>query len=314
MAADPAPVWRLDISIPASAVPAFEAALAELGGAVVTDATDAAESQAEVGLQVYLDAAPERPRLTALLAGAALLAGVQVPEAKVECLPDIDWVTESHKALPALQAGPIYVYGTHVGAPAPAGSIPILIEAGPAFGTGRHESTLGCLLALAGLAENRDLARDATGAPTWASAAALAAAPAAALDMGCGSGLLAIAIAKLWACPVRAVDNDPQAVRAAAGNAAANGVGGLVSARHGEGYDGAAFGVETRFDLIAANILAGPLKAMAPGLKHHLAPGGVAVLSGLLEDQADAVITAHAPLSLARRIPLGGWVTLVLEA
>ncbi len=291
-------VWRLDISIPAPAVTAFEAALAELGGAVVTDAPDAAETQAEVGLQVYLDVEPERPRLTALLAGAALLAGVQVPEARVERLPDIDWVTESHKALPAIQAGPFYVYGAHVGAPAPTGGIPILIEAGPAFGTGRHESTLGCLLALAGLAENRKPAR----------------APADALDMGCGSGLLAIAIAKLWACPVRAVDNDPQAVRAAAGNAAANGVGGLVSARHGEGYDAAAFGVEASFDLIAANILAGPLEAMAPDLKRYLAPGGVAVLSGLLEDQAGAVIAAHAPLSLARRIPLGGWVTLVLEA
>ncbi len=294
MAVDTAPVWRLDISIPAPAVTAFEAALAELGGAIVTDAPDAAETQAEVGLQVYLDAEPERPRLTALLAGAALLAGVRVPEVRVGRLPDIDWVTESHKALPAIQAGPFYVHGAHVSAPAPAGGIPILIEAGPAFGTGRHESTLGCLLALAGLAEIHK--------------------PADALDMGCGSGLLAIAIAKLWACPVRAVDNDPQAVRAAAGNAAANGVGGLVSARHGAGYDGPAFGAETRFDLIAANILAGPLKAMAPGLKRHLAPGGVAVLSGLLEDQADAVITAHAPLSLARRIPLGGWVTLVLEA
>ncbi len=294
MAVDPAPVWRLDIFIPAPAVAAFEAALAELGGAVATDAPDAAETQAEVGLQVYLDAEPERPRLTALLAGAALLAGVRVPEARVERLPDIDWVTESHKALPAIQAGPFYVYGAHVSAPAPAGGIPILIEAGPAFGTGRHESTLGCLLALAGLAEIHK--------------------PADALDMGCGSGLLAIAIAKLWACPVHAVDNDPQAVRAAAGNAVANGVGGLVSARQGEGYDAAAFGVEASFDLIAANILAGPLEAMAPDLKRHLAPGGVAVLSGLLEDQAGAVIAAHAPLSLARRIPLGGWVTLVLEA
>ena len=302
MAVDTAPVWRLDISIPAPAVTAFEAALAELGGAVVTDAPDAAETQAEVGLQVYLDAEPERPRLTALLAGAALLAGVRVPEARVGRLPDIDWVTESHKALPAIQAGPFYVHGAHVSAPAPAGGIPILIEAGPAFGTGRHESTLGCLLALAGLAEIHQPARAPARPPAWA------------LDMGCGSGLLAIAIAKLWACPVRAVDNDPQAVRAAAGNAVANGVGGLVSARQGEGYDAAAFGVEASFDLIAANILAGPLEAMAPDLKRHLAPGGVAVLSGLLEDQAGAVIAAHAPLSLARRIPLGGWVTLVLEA
>jgi ribosomal protein L11 methyltransferase len=137
--------------------------------------------------------------------------------------------------------------------------------------------------------------------------------------MGCGSGLLAIAIAKLWGCPVGAVDNDPEAVRAAAGNAAANGVGELVTARRGEGYQdealtGSALVPGARFDLIVANILAVPLQAMAPDLKRHLAPGGVAVLSGLLEDQAAAVIAAHAPLRLARRMPLGGWATLVLEA
>ncbi len=290
------PVWRLDLSIPAAAVPAFEAALAELGGAIATDApeVDAPEARAKVGLQVYLDAEPGRPQLAALLAGAALVAGVTVPEARVERLPDVDWVTESHQALPAIQAGPFYLHGAHVQEPAPPGAIPILIEAGPAFGTGRHESTLGCLLALGDLAKERKVAR--------------------ALDMGCGSGLLAIAMAKLWGCPLRAVDNDPQAVRAAAGNAAANGVGELVAARLGEGYDENALGTGARFDLIVANILAAPLRAMAPGLKRHLAPGGVAVLSGLLTDQADAVIAAHAPLRLARRLPLGGWVTLVLEA
>lgn len=298
MVADPerVPVWRLDLSIPAPAVPAFEAALAELGGAIVTDAP---EVQAEVRLQAYLDAEPERPRLTALLAGAALRAGVPVPATAIERLPVVDWVTESHRALPAIQAGPFYIHGAHVEEPAPDGAIPILIEAGPAFGTGRHESTLGCLLALADLAKDRR--------------------PLRALDMGCGSGLLAIAIAKLWGCPVGAVDNDPEAVRAAAGNAAANGVGELVTARRGEGYQDQALAAPAldagaRFDLIVANILAAPLQAMAPDLKRHLAPGGVAVLSGLLEDQAAAVIAAHAPLRLARRIRLGGWATLVFEA
>jgi ribosomal protein L11 methyltransferase len=276
---EPAPVWRLDVSIPGPAVPVFEAALAELGGAIVTDAP---EAQAEVRLQAYLDAEPQRPRLTALLAGAALRAGVPVPAAAIERLPDVDWVTESHQALPAIQAGPFYIHGAHVEEPAPDGAIPILIEAGPAFGTNHRR-------------------------------------PLRALDMGCGSGLLAIAIAKLWGCPVGAVDNDRSAVRAAAGNAAANGVGELVTARLGEGYrdealTGSALGPEARFDLIVANILAAPLQAMAPDLKRHLAPGGVAVLSGLLEDQAAAVIAAHAPLRLARHIRLGGWATLVLEA
>lgn len=286
-----APAWRVELLVAADAAPIFEAALAELGGAIGTEAPD---GRAVVTIQVYLNEAPARDRLTALLAAAALAAGVAVPEAAVARLPETDWVAESHKALPAIQVGPFYVHGAHVTEPAPEGSIPIRIEAGPAFGTGRHESTRGCLLALAELAKTRRVTR--------------------ALDMGCGSGLLAIAIAKLWGCAVLAVDNDPEAVRAAAGNAAANGVGDLVAARLGEGYGESALGAETGFDLIAANILAGPLRAMAPDLKRHLAPGGVAVLSGLLEDQAKAVLAAHAPLRLAHRIPLGGWATLVLEA
>lgn len=286
-----APAWRVELLVAADAAPIFEAALAELGGAIGTEAPD---GRAVVTIQVYLNEAPARDRLTALLAAAALAAGVAVPEAAVARLPETDWVAESHKALPAIQVGPFYVHGAHVTEPAPEGSIPIRIEAGPAFGTGRHESTRGCLLALAELAKTRRVTR--------------------ALDMGCGSGLLAIAIAKLWGCAVLAVDNDPEAVRAAADNAAANGVGDLVAARLGEGYGESALGAETGFDLIAANILAGPLRAMAPDLKRHLAPGGVAVLSGLLEDQAKAVLAAHAPLRLAHRIPLGGWATLVLEA
>ena len=302
MSAQHVATWRIDLSVPAPAVPIFEAALAELGGAVATDAPGGAPEEGAVAIQVYLGEEPGPARLTALLAAAALAGGVDLPEAAVERLPETDWVAESHKALPAIEVGPFYLHGAHVTEAPPGGSIPIRIEAGPAFGTGRHESTRGCLLALADLAETRNPARVPTCAPTCA------------LDMGCGSGLLAIAIAKLWACPVLAIDSDPEAVRAAAGNAAANGVADLVAARLGEGYDRAALGAEARFEVIVANILAGPLKAMAPDLKRYLEPGGVAVLSGLLADQADAVTAAHAPLALARRLPLGDWVTLVLEA
>ena len=241
----------------------------------------------------YQSEEPDRARLTALLAVAALAAGTPVPEFAIERLPETDWVAESRKALPPIQAGPFTLYGAHVAEPPPAGSIPILIEASTAFGTGRHESTRGCLLALAGLAEDRGVGR--------------------ALDMGCGSGVLAIAMAKLWSCPVTAIDLDAQAVRVARENAAANGVGDLVQAHRGRGYRCAAIGRDTRFDLVAANILAGPLGDMAPELVRHLAPGGAALLSGLLAGQDEGVLDAHAPLRLIRRIALGDWVTLVLE-
>ena len=285
-----APVWRIGLVAPADALPAFEAALAEFGGALVSDAPEAGDP---VALQLYLTEEPARERVTALLAAASLAAGIAFPGFDIERLPETDWVAASREALPAIRAGPFYLYGAHVSAPPPAGSIPVLIEAGAAFGTGRHESTRGCLLALGDLAEERRIAR--------------------ALDMGCGSGVLAIAIAKLWACPVAAVDNDAGAVRAARDNAAANGVGGLVRARLGEGFGGAAIARGAGFDLIVANILAAPLRAMAPALLRHLAPGGAAVLSGLLADQEREVLEGYAPLALRRRIALGDWVTLVLE-
>ncbi|MEE8499962.1 MAG: 50S ribosomal protein L11 methyltransferase [Kiloniellales bacterium] len=291
MAEGQGPAWRVGLAVPPAALPAFEAALAELGGAL---AIDEPRGSARVPISVYLTEAPDRARLTALLAAAALASGLPVPEAAIERLPATDWVAESRKALPAIAIGPFYLYGAHVSAPPPAGAIPILIEAGPAFGTGRHESTRGCLLALADLAAARRVMR--------------------ALDLGCGSGVLAIAIAKLWACPVLAVDSDPQALGVARDNAAANGVGGLVEARLGEGFDGAAIGPDARFDLVVANILAEPLRAMAPDLMRRLAPGGVAVLSGLLTGQDQAVLEAHAPHKLVRRIALGDWVTLVLSA
>ncbi len=289
MAERQGPAWRVGLAVPADAVPAFEAALAELGGALTIDEP---QGPAPVPISVYLTEAPDRARVTALLAAAALGAGAPVPDIAIERLPETDWVAASREALPAIQAGPFYLYGAHVSAPPPAGSIPVLIEAGAAFGTGRHESTRGCLLALGNLAEQRRVAR--------------------ALDMGCGSGVLAIAIAKLWACPVAAVDNDAVAVRAARDNAAANGVGGLVRARLGEGFGGAAIARDDGFDLIVANILAAPLSAMAPALLRHLAPGGVAVLSGLLAEQEREVLESYAPLSLRRRITLGEWITLVL--
>ena len=282
--------WCVSLEAPEGALPAMEAELAHLGGAIVTEEPGGA---ARVPVQVYLTEEPARERVTALLAAAALAAQTDVPEVSIERLPGTDWVMESERALPAISAGPFYVYGSHVTEAPPPDSIPILIEASSAFGTGRHESTRGRLLALAGLAEARAFAN--------------------ALDMGCGSGILAFAAAKLWSCQVLAVDNDETAVLRARENAAINGVAGLVQVAMGEGFGADGVVARTPFDLITENFLAGPISDMAPDLMAHLAPGGVAVLSGLLAVQAEEALAAHAPLSLLRRIELDGWVTLLLE-
>ena len=283
--------WCVRLLAPAPALPLIELALEQLGGAVVTDGPD---GDGYIPVSVFLAAAPDRPQLTALLAAAAAAAGVATPDVVIEALPKTDWVAENQRALPAIQAGPFYVYGAHVTAPPPAGSIPLLIEANVAFGTGRHESTHGCLLALAALADERRIGR--------------------ALDMGCGSGILAIAMAKLWGGPVLAVDSDADSVRVTKENAAINSVAAAITAVHGDGYNCPAVGGGGPYDVIVENILADAVCAMAPHLKRHLAPGGCAVLSGLLADQAAEVLAAHAPLSLRREWRLGDWVTLVLQA
>lgn len=290
---DGAAGWRLDLSIPAAALGLVEQALEPLGGALVVDGPN---SSGEMGLTLYLAEHPDQAEVTALLAAAALVAGRSAFEYRLAALPPTDWVAESQKALPPIRAGRFYIYGSHVADPPPAAALALEIEANEAFGTGRHESTRGCLLALQSLHR--------AGFPVTR-----------ALDMGCGSGVLAMAIARLWHAPVLAVDNDRPSVRVARENARRNRLAAWIRPIFGEGYSGLAVARAAPFDLIVANILAGPLSAMAADLQRHLAPGGTAVLSGLLSSQEAQVLAKHRPLGLhlVRRFRLDGWSTLVLR-
>lgn len=276
--------------MPAAAVTIFEAALQSLGGAVVRDADD----RSEVALDAYLRQAPDRAEVNTALAVAAAAAGLAPPPWAIEVLPALDWVAESQKDLPPLRAGRFFVHGAHAAGERPAGAIALRIDAGRAFGTGHHESTRGCLLALEALARR--------GRPRIC------------LDLGCGSGILAVAMAKLWRVPVLACDIDPLAVAVTRDNARLNGVAPLVQAVLS---DGAARRLQVGcgpYDVIAANILAPPLAAMAGDVSRVLAPGGRLVLSGLLQGQAGAVLARYRArsLHLGCRLALGDWVTLVL--
>jgi ribosomal protein L11 methyltransferase len=233
-----------------------------------------------------------RPALKAVRAALAATAAADIA---IEPVPDKDWVSESQRALPPIRAGRFYVHGAHVTDPKPRGTIAIEIDAGLAFGTGRHETTRGCLLALqrlkrAGIRVRRPL------------------------DLGTGGGLLAIAMAKLWEVNVLASDNDPQATKVARENAALNGVAGLVRVATGAGYAAPAVRDGGPYDLVAANILARPLMRLAPGLARHLAPKGIALLSGLLVEQEEMVLAAHARqgLALLWRLRLGDWSVLAV--
>lgn len=206
------------------------------------------------------------------------------------------WLERARSMFPEQHVGERFVIrGGHLGARQTEGRIVLALDAAMAFGSGEHASTRGCLLALERLAWCR---------------------PRRLLDLGTGSGILALAAARLWRRPVLAVDCDADAVRTARRNVRANGLGGLVRVAPGRGWLVPQIRAMGHFDLVLANILARPLAMMARGLSRRLAPGGRAVLSGLLARQASTILVAYRRrgIVLARRITLDGWTTLILRA
>ena len=269
----------------------YEMAVEPLEGAIVTSGATAAGIQ----VQVYVGRMVSSEDVRALLQTVADVYGDPCPAVQVEPVPNKDWVAESHKSLPPIRAGRFYVYGTHVQDTLPADAVPLLVDANVAFGTGQHDSTRGCLMALTDLAEQGGFSVGR------------------ALDMGTGTGILAMAVRHLWpASSVWAVDCDEPSVQVARENAQRNGVFG-IEAVVGDGYQ--AVDRQDPFDLIVANILAEPLRLMAPDLVRSLKSGGRAVLSGVLVTQQTAVQAAHEEWGLVLRdqIHLGEWATVILE-
>ena len=210
-------------------------------------------------------------------------------------LPDIDWIKQSQEGLPPVRAGRFFVYGAHDAGKVPPAVIPMRIEAGMAFGTGHHETTALCLATLSDLAKRRSYAR--------------------VLDLGCGTGLLAIGAAKLWRRRVIASDIDPVAIEVARENAIANREAPLIRAVVADGMDHPVLAAGAPYDLIIANILADPLTHLAPGIARGVARGGTLILSGLLRWQEQLVLGFYRPHGLILRNirRAGPWTALVLE-
>ncbi len=239
---------------------------------------------------------PQAPNQAAVRALVALASDAKTANALIfEKAEAKDWVAASLAGLAPVEAGRFVVHGRHDRARLRGSRIGIEIEAALAFGTGHHGTTRGCLLALDGLIK-KYRARHI-------------------LDVGTGTGVLAIAAAKALRRPVLASDIDPLAVRVARENAQLNKAGALVEIIHAGGLRHRRIRARGPFDMIFANILLGPLKVMAHPLARLLAPGGRVVLSGLLVSQANAVLSAYRAqgLTLERRIALEGWVTLVMR-
>lgn len=209
--------------------------------------------------------------------------------------PEVNWVAKSLEGLAPVIAGGFYVYGSHETGAIPEGLTPMRIDAAQAFGTGHHETTTGCLEAIEAVLQTKS--------------------PSAMVDVGTGTGVLAIALAKRTGKTVLATDIDPIAVTTTVDNARDNDVADLIDALEATGLDHPAIAARAPYDLVVANILAGPLVELAPGMGVITQAGGTAILSGILNTQADGVIAAYegAGFALRDHLKRKDWTTLVLE-
>ncbi|MFZ5965301.1 50S ribosomal protein L11 methyltransferase [Thalassococcus sp. BH17M4-6] len=226
---------------------------------------------------------------------ALLAAGFGAKPFVISEVPDTDWVAKVRRELVPVEAGRFFVYGSHDADKVPEGSEPLLIEAAMAFGTGHHGTTLGCLRALDALAGDGFEGQ-------------------AVADIGCGTAVLAMGAARIWPGTVLASDIDEVAVDVARANVAANGLEGRVKCVEAAGFDQPDLTAAAPFDLVFANILKAPLVELAPAMAAHLQPGGHAILSGILNEQADEVIAVYTQngINLTLRQEIGEWTTLTL--
>ncbi len=286
------PMWRVAFEVPEALVPVF--------ADMVEPHVDAVSTfELQEGGQWLIECTsynePDTSRIGMKLAVLAAAHGIAEPEMTKEPLASIDWVTQTYLSFPPITAGRFFIHGSHHKKPVPKGKMGLQIEAAMAFGSGEHATTQGCLRAISELAAKGRI-KDA-------------------LDMGCGSGILAFALAKLAHVPVIGVDIDELSIEIAQENAKLNRVHKLVKLYAANGYAAEAVRRHGKFDLIVANILARPLAKMSPSLRRHLQPGGTVILSGLLHRQEPLVINAHRAqgLRLVKRFRLGDWSTLVLK-
>ncbi|WP_298849865.1 50S ribosomal protein L11 methyltransferase [uncultured Ruegeria sp.] len=234
----------------------------------------------------------EAPDETAL---AVLAAAFDAKPFVVSELPETDWVAHVRRELAPVEAGRFFVYGSHDADNLPEGRIPLLIEAAMAFGTGHHGTTLGCLKAFDKLLDEGFTASKVA-------------------DIGCGTAVLAMAAARVWDGEIIASDIDEVAVDVAEANLKANGMSGAVQCVEAAGFDHPDLKAHAPYDLIFANILKGPLVALSPEIAANLRPGGCAILSGILNEQADDVVSVYSQneFNLSHRSEIGEWTTLIL--
>lgn len=256
------------------------------------DALTLFERGPEWRIEAYYDPLPDTACLAADL---AMACEIPIPPIRIEDVPQENWVRISQEALPPVVAGRFTIHGSHDRDRVPQGPNSILIDAGEAFGTAHHATTQGCLAAIDRVTRRRRYSR--------------------VLDLGCGSGVLAIAVARILPhASIVASDLDRQSVLVARENMRANGVGGRIQAIVAGGLQHPVLRARAPYDLLIANILAGPLIMLSKSLASAVVPGGTLILSGLLTPQAPQVAAAYlaSGFHLVRHDRVYGWSTLTL--
>ncbi|GAB6052123.1 50S ribosomal protein L11 methyltransferase [Magnetospira thiophila] len=284
------PLWHLSMTVPQAFAGPFTELFECLCDTVLVMGLD---EDPIWSIQGWVSQTPDRAAVVASLALTANGLNADVPEVTIHRQDPRDWVAENLASFKPISTGRFFVHGAHHRDSVPPNCLPLWVDASMAFGTGEHASTRGCLTALDRM----------TGRP-----------PRRVLDMGCGSAILAMAAARRWAVPVLACDIDPRSVLVARENAQRNGLKSFVTACESVGTRNPVIGRNGPYDLILANILARPLRAMAGDLAHVLAPGGRVVLAGFLCRDANWVLAAYRSrgLHLIARVVVDEWQTLVL--
>jgi ribosomal protein L11 methyltransferase len=281
----------ISVEVPEAALETYEAAL---GSVCATVGLFRDEETGRWCVEGVKKVGVDDEALESALTVAAAATGVTVASLRTPT-PAEGWLARTEAGFPEQLVGRRFaIRGTHLKGAVESGRTTLVLDAGLAFGSGEHGSTRGCLRALEQVAHRR---------------------PRHVLDLGTGSGILAIAAARLLRRPVLAADIDPWSVRVTRRNAIANGVGRLVHTSLVDGWRSGEVRRGGPYDLVFANILARPLCLMAKDMAARLAPGGVAIVSGLLDQQARSVLAAHrrSGLRLASQVREGQWTTLVLR-
>jgi ribosomal protein L11 methyltransferase len=290
---EPPVCWCVDVIAPTLNSAAFEDVL-ERHCAVVSSFLIPPDNRSR--LQGVSETLLNKDILYSELSKAASLLDVTISNFTIIPMAARDWVADNLAEFPPILVGPYYMYGSHIEGAAPSGSIGIKLDAGPAFGTGEHATTQGCLTAFDRLAKQGNRYNRI-------------------LDMGCGSGILSIAAAKTWRSKTIACDIDPGAVQVASDNARVNNVKPLILTQAGNGFETAMVKTEAPYDMIVSNILANPVCAMASELAKCLQPKGTVILSGFLTVDARRVTANYIQfgLVLKAQINVNGWVTLIFR-